>query len=131
MTTLTKLADIMRGVNGNISGLKAATERLSLSDKKALLEILSKDVEAAADVASAPKKRLAAVQAAAVSTDQRTKEAFTGAVKMLKRLGTEIDAICASGDVSSLSSKMEALRWDSVQRTQLQLYLGIIGAVAV
>ena len=45
---LTKFADSMRGVNTNISALQAATEGLSLSDKKALLEILSKDVEAAA-----------------------------------------------------------------------------------
>ena len=64
---LTKFADIMRGVNGNISGLKAATEGLSFSDKKALLEILSKDVEAAADVASGPKRRLENVKAAATS----------------------------------------------------------------
>ena len=117
MPTLTKFADSMRGVAGNISGPKAATEGLSLSDKKALLEILSKDVEAAADVASGPKRRLESVKAAAVSTDLRTKEAFQGAVKMLKRLGTEIDAICASGDISSLTLKMQELRWDSVQRT--------------
>jgi hypothetical protein len=127
MATLTKFADVMRGVNGNISGLKAATEGLSLSDKKALLEILSKDVEAAASVADGPRRRLESVKAAATSTNQRTKEAFTGAVKMLKRLGVEIDAIAASGDVSSLASKMKALKWASVERTQLKLYLSIIG----
>ena len=58
---MTKLADTMRGVNSNIDGLKAATADLSISDKKALLEILSKDVEAAASVADGPRRRLAAV----------------------------------------------------------------------
>ena len=88
-------------------------------------------MQAAAAVADGPKKRLASVQAAAVSTDLRKKEAFQGAVKMLRRLGTEIDSICASGDISALTSKMEELKWSAVQRTQLKLYLGIIGAVAV
>ena len=63
-------------------------------------------------VADGPKRRLENVKAAATATDLRTKEAFQGAVKMLKRLGTEIDSICASGDISSLTSKMQELKWE-------------------
>ena len=130
MATLTKIADTMRGVNSNIEGLRAATAGLSISDKKALLEILSKDVEAAADVASAPKKRLAAVSAAATSKDPRTAGAYKTAVTMLKRLGTALDSIAASGDISALEKKARELKWSPEHRTQLKLCLNIIGATS-
>lgn len=127
MPTLVKLADTMRGVNSKIADLKAVTSGLTLAEKRQLLESLSDDIQAAATDGS--KKRLTSVQAAATSTNPRTKEAFKTAVSMLKRLGLEIDAICASGDVSSLHSKMKELKWTPIQRTQLKLSLGIIGAV--
>jgi hypothetical protein len=128
MTIMTRIPFI-NGVNARIDALKAATSDLSLAEKRVLLEELTAQVEAAAAVVDGPKRRLESVKAAAVATDPRRKEAFSGAVKMLKRLGTEIDAICASGDTSSLDEKMRALKWDSVQRMQLKLYLNIIGAV--
>jgi hypothetical protein len=124
---LTKFADSMRGVNAKLGDLKAVASELTLAEKRQLLETLTADIQAAASVVDGPKRRLESVKAAATSTNQRTKEAFTGAVKMLKRLGVEIDAIAASGDVSSLASKMKALKWASVERTQLKLYLSIIG----
>ena len=43
---------------------------------------------------------------AAVATDQRTQGAFKTAVKMLKRLGCELDTICANGDTSELEKKV-------------------------
>ena len=91
MVTLTRFADVMNGINSNIAGMKAATEGLSLSDKKALLEILSKDVEVAASVVDAPKRRLAAVSAAATSKDKRTFVAYKAAVAGLESLGKKID----------------------------------------
>ena len=42
----------------------------------------------------------------AVATDQRTQGAFKTAVKMLKRLGCELDTICANGDTSELEKKV-------------------------
>ena len=127
MVTLTRFADTMRGVNSNIDGLRAATQGLSLSEKKALLEVLSADVQAAVD---GPKRRLESVKAAAVATDLRTQGAFKTAVKMLKRLGTELDVIAASGDISGLEKKTRELKWPPEQRTQLKLCLHIIGATS-
>jgi hypothetical protein len=77
---------------------------------------------------SAPKKRLAAVRAAAVSSNKRTSEAYKIAVAGLEKLGLEIDAICASGDASALDEKMKALRWSSNQRIGLKQALSICGA---
>lgn len=130
MTTLTKLADVMRGVNTNIAGLKAATEGLSLSEKRQLLEALTADIQAAASAVDAPKKRLAAGSAAATSTNPRTKEAFQIAVTGLKKLGLEIDAICASGDISMLDTKMKELGWDTTRRIMLKNSLSIVGAIS-
>ena len=96
--TTTKVFPQMRGVNSRLAELKAVTSELSLAEKRALLESLSEDVQAAA--VDDPKKRLAAVQAAAVSTSPRTKNAFKFAVTGLQKLGLAIDAICASGDIS-------------------------------
>jgi hypothetical protein len=128
MTTLTKFADNMRGVNSKLSDLKAVTADLSLAEKRALLESLTDDIQAAA--VDGPKKRLAAVSAAATSTNQRTKEAYKHAVKGLQRLGLAIDAICASGDVSQLDTKMKELKWNSEQRIGLKTALAIVGAIA-
>jgi hypothetical protein len=126
---LTKFADQMRGVNSKIADLKAATSDLTIAEKRQLLESLTSDIQAASGVVDGPKRRLAAVQAAATSTSPRTKEAFRVATSMLKRLGTEIDAIAASGDISPLEEKIKALKWSSLQRTELKLMLGIIGAI--
>jgi hypothetical protein len=126
--TMTKI-DRMSGTNAKLVELQATASKMTDAEKRVLHEILSADLQAAASVVDGPKRRLESVKAAAVATDPRRKEAFSGAVKMLKRLGTEIDAICASGDTSSLDEKMRALKWDSVQRMQLKLYLNIIGAV--
>jgi hypothetical protein len=123
---MTKINDI-RAINSLIAELQAVTANMTLAEKRVLLESLTSDIQAAASVVDAPKRRLESVKAAAVATDQRTKEAFRTAVSMLKRLGLEIDAICASGDISSLDEKMRALKWDSVRRIQLKNSLGIIG----
>jgi hypothetical protein len=76
--TLVKLASEMRGVNNKLAAIKASTSELSLTEKRALLEALSEDVQAAAT--DNPTKRLARVQAAAASSDPRTKSAFKNAV---------------------------------------------------
>ena len=127
--TMTKLASEMRGVS-NIDGLRAATAGLSLSEKKALHDVLSADIQAAADVASAPKRRLAAVSAAATSKDPRTAGAYKTAITMLKRLGAALDSIAASGDISALEKKARELKWSPEHRTQLKLCLNIIGATS-
>jgi hypothetical protein len=124
----TKMFSEMKGVNSKLSELKATTAELSLAEKRQLLESLSEDISAAA--VAGPKKRLAAVSAAAVSTNQRTKEAYKHAVKGLECLGLAIDAICASGDVSQLDTRMRELKWNSQQRIALKTALGIVGAIA-
>ena len=97
--TMTKIPE-MRGVNSKLADIKAATSELSLTEKKALLEELTAQVQAAA--VGGPQRRLAAVKAAATAKDARTKGAFETAVKMLKRLGSELDAVCASGNIDAL-----------------------------
>ena len=74
--TMTKFADRINGINSRIDALKATTSELTLAEKRQLLESLTADVQAAASAVDAPTKRLAAVSAAATSTNQRTKEAY-------------------------------------------------------
>ena len=127
MTTMTKIPS-MRGVNSRISDLKAATCDLTMAEKHQLLEILSKDVEAAASVADAPKRRLAAVSAAAASKDKRTSGAYKLAVASLGALGLKIDAIAASGDISHLDKLMKAQGWTSQRKIALKNAIDICGA---
>jgi hypothetical protein len=55
MAALTKFADSMRGVNTKLGEMTAAAAALSLKEKQALLEALSKDVQAAASAVDADK----------------------------------------------------------------------------
>jgi hypothetical protein len=125
--TMTRI-ESMRGINSKLSELKASTSELSLNEKRVLLESLTAEIQAAA--VGGPTKRLAAVSAAATSTNPRTQGAFKTAVRLLKRLGSELDAVCATGDISALDKKARELKWAPEQRTQLKLVLSIIGAIA-
>jgi hypothetical protein len=125
--TMTRIPE-MRGVNSRIADLKAVTSELSLSEKRALLEELTTQVQAAA--LNNPQRRLAAVKVAAVAKDARTKGAFETAIKLLKRLGSDLDKVCASGDFTELNKRALELKWPPENRTQLKLVLGIIGATA-
>ena len=128
MPTLTKFADSMKGVNTKLSEVTAVAAALSLKEKEVLLEALSKDVQAAASAVDAPKKRLAAVSAAAASTNQRKKEAYKVAVSGLQALGMKIDAIAASGDISQLDKLMKDRGWTTERKVRLKMSLGIVGA---
>jgi hypothetical protein len=121
--TLTKLAESIRGVNSKLAAVQATTAELTLGEKQALLESLSKEVHAAASAADAPRTRLAAVSAAAASTNQRTKEAFKIAVRGLEALGMKIDAVAASGDISALDAKMKEQRWSDQRKIMLKMSL--------
>ena len=123
--TMTKI-NSMRGVNSRLADIKAASAELSLGEKRALLESLSEDVQAA--TISNPKKRLESVKAAATAKDARTKGAFQTAVRLLKRLGSDLDAVCASGSIVNLDKRAVELKWPRENRTQLKLCLAIIGA---
>jgi hypothetical protein len=125
--TMTRIPE-MRGVNARFADLKAATAELTIAEKRVLLESLTEEIQAAA--IGGPKKRLAAVSAAATSTNPRVAGAFKTAVRMLKRLGSELDAVCASGDIGALEKKARELEWSPEHRTQLKLCLRIIGAIA-
>jgi hypothetical protein len=126
MPTLTKFADSMKGVNTKLSEVTAVASTLTLKKKEALLEALAGDIQAAAT--DSPTKRLAAVKAAAASTNPRTKVAFKNAVAGLQALGLKLDAICASGDISQLDKLMKEQRWSSERKIMLKSSLGIIGA---
>jgi hypothetical protein len=107
---------------------KPQTSELTLAEKRVLLEALENDISAATSAVDAPKKRLAAVSAAAKSTNQRTKEAYRIAVSGLQALGMKIDAIAASGDISQLDKLMKEQGWSTNRKIQLKLSLGIVGA---
>jgi hypothetical protein len=114
----------MRGVNTKLSEMTAASA-LSLKDKQALLEALAGDIQAAAT--DSPTKRLAAVQAAAVSTNPRTKGAFKVAVASLQALGLKLDSVAASGDLNALDKLMKEQRWGSERCIALKTALHAIG----
>ena len=126
MPTLTKVADTMRGVNNKLNEMTAAASALSLNEKQQLLEALAKDVQAAAT--DSPTKRLASVQAAAVSANRRTSGAYEVAVAGLQALGPKLDAICASGNISELDKLMKAHAWPAQRQIALKNSLDIIGA---
>jgi hypothetical protein len=95
----------MRGVNSRLAEVKAVAANMTLTEKRALLDALSEDIQAAA--VDSPKKRLAAVSPAAASTNKRVSEAYQLAVKGLGALGLKIDSIAASGDISQLEKLMK------------------------
>jgi hypothetical protein len=128
MPTLTKFADTMRGINSKFSDIKAVASQLSLAEKRALLESLTEEIQASA--VDGPKKRLASVQAAAVATNPRTKEAFKVAISGLAKLGYAIDHVCASGNVAELDAKMKEFKWQPERRIRLKHSLAVIGAIA-
>ena len=116
----------MRGVNTKLAELTAAAAALSLKEKETLLEALAGDIQAAAT--DSPTKRLARVQAAAASTNPRTKGAFKNAVAGLQALGLKLDAVCASGDIGTLDKRMKELGWKSDRAIGLKHALHVIGA---
>jgi hypothetical protein len=93
--TMTKIADTMRGVNSRIAELKAATSELTVAEKRALLESLTAEVQAASAGVDGPKRRLANIKAAAAATDPYKKKAFASAVSGLRRLGIKLEQIAA------------------------------------
>jgi hypothetical protein len=129
MSTMHKI-DFVRGINARISEIQATTENLTLAEKKTLLESLSKDIQAAAQKADGPKRRLDSVKAASVSRDPRTANAYKRVTASLEALGYSIDSIAASGSLSAdLERKMSNHRWDMGRKIALKLNLGIVGAI--
>jgi hypothetical protein len=128
MATLTKIPYI-NGVNAKLAEIKAATDALSLAEKQALLESLSKDVSAAAAKADAPKRRLDAIKAAAVSSNKRTSGAYKAATSGLEKLGYSLDQIAASGSIADVEAKMRERRWTVIQQIGLKNALSICGAL--
>ena len=130
MTTMTNI-HTLRGVStSKIAEPQATTANLSLAEKRALLGLTS-DIQAAASAVDAPKKRLAAVSAAATSKNQRVSESYKAAVKGLVSLGMTIDAIAASGDIAALDTRDdEKLKWTPARRIMLKSNsLSIVGAI--
>jgi hypothetical protein len=126
MTTMTKFADTLRGVNAKLGEVTAVAAALSLKEKQALLESLASDIQAAAT--DNPTKRLAAVQAAAASPNKRVVEAYKTATHSLAALGMKIDAIAASGDIGELDKRMKDADWKPERRIMLKHALAIVGA---
>jgi hypothetical protein len=75
----------------------------------------------------AAKGRLAKVQAAA--KDPIKQQAFTNAVRGLRRLGFEIEQIAASGNVAELDRVMADKKWTTTERISLKHSLAIVGAI--
>jgi hypothetical protein len=126
--TMTKI-DHIRGVNARLAELHATTANLSLSEKQSLIESLSKDVQAAAQKADGPKRRLDAIKAAAVSSDKRTSGAYKSATSGLEKLGYSLDQIAAAGSIAEVEAKMRERKWTVTQQIGLKLALGIVGAI--
>jgi hypothetical protein len=112
------------------SDIKAVTSELTIAEKQQLLESLTKDVQAAAAKEDGPKRRLAAIKAAAASTDPRMKDAYATATRGLERLGFSLDAIAASGSFADIETKMRGHKWDALRRTGLKTALARIGCIA-
>jgi hypothetical protein len=140
MPTLTKI-DHMRGVKSaellpvlSIGAKSSVTSELTLEEARALRDSLDKQIEkieaATQKQADSPQKRLANVQAAASSKDPKKLQAFTLAVNSLRKLGFEIDAICASGSTKELEDQMKKYSWDTTRRMVLKSQLAQIGAIA-
>ena len=127
--TLTKFADRINGINSRIDALKASTTDLTLAEKRILLEALENGISAATSAADAPKKRLAAVSAAAASKDKRTSAAYKNAVAGLAALGKKIDQIAAAGDVRELDRLMKESAWSADRKVMLKNALNIVGAI--
>jgi hypothetical protein len=127
--TMTKFVDSIRGVNAKLAELQATTANLSLAEKQALLESLSKDVQAAAAKADGPKRRLDAIKAAAVSSNKRTSGAYKAATSGLEKLGYSLDQIAASGSTADVEAAMRQRKWTTNQQIGLKLALGIVGAI--
>ena len=103
---------------------------LSIDEKRKLLTTWSKEVEAAASAVDAPKKRLAAIQAASVSTNARMKDAYVTASKGLAKLGYALDAVAGTGSIADVEAKMREHKWTSIQQIGLKTALARIGAIS-
>jgi hypothetical protein len=75
----------------------------------------------------AAKGRLAKVQAAA--KDPIKKVAYDNAIRGLRRLGMEIDAVAASGNVADIDEAMTEKKWTNTERISLKHSLAIVGAI--
>jgi hypothetical protein len=130
MSSLIKFSDRISGVNAKLSELQATTANLSLAEKQTLLASLEKDVQAAVAKEDAPKQRLAAIQAAAASTNARMKDAYVTASKGLAKLGYALDSIAASGSIADVKAKMREHKWTDNQKIGLKAALARIGAIS-
>jgi hypothetical protein len=126
MTTMTRIPS-MGGVNAKLAELKATTDKMTLDERKALLESLTESIRVDAAAVDAPKRRLAKVQAAA--TDPKKTQQFKDAVIGLRRLGMEIEQIAASGSIADLDHAMAERKWTPLQRFALKGNLAAVGAI--
>ena len=109
---------------------KRLPPNLSLAEKKVLLASLERDVSAAVAKEDAPKQRLDAIKAAAISTNARMKDAYLTASRGLQALGFAVDAIASSGSIADVEEKMREHKWTTVQQIGLKTALARIGAIS-
>ena len=120
----------MRGVAATrIADIKAVTSELTITEKRALLESLTSEIQAATAAVDAPKRRLAAVQAASTATDPRTKAAFKVCSHGLGKTRRMRLSVRVSGNVAELDKKMKEFKWHPEQRIRLKHSLAVIGAL--
>jgi len=79
--------------------------------------------------ATGAQRRLASVHAAAKSEDRRTKDAYKNAVRLLQRLGVEIEQVSASGSTAEIDRLMAEHKWTPTQRFALKGALAAVGAI--
>jgi hypothetical protein len=125
---MTRIEKII-AVNSNLSAARDIAEKMTDDERKTFAVFLGE--MAAAKQVSSPQGRLASVTAAAKSEDRRVSQAYVAALNSLRRLGFELDQICASGATRELDEAMKKARWSSEQRIDLKLNLTKIGAIAV
>jgi hypothetical protein len=126
--TMTRI-DRTVAVNNNLSAARDIAEKMTDDERQVFATYLGQ--LSAAKQVSSPQGRLDSVKAAAKSEDRRVSQAYVNAVNGLRRLGFELDQICASGATRDLDAAMKKARWSSEQRIDLKLNLTKIGAIAV
>jgi hypothetical protein len=106
--------------------LAAAIDMLSAADRQKLIDKINatkiNDLKAAAD-----KARFDRLNAAA--TDPKFAVAFRTAMRQLARLGLELEAVAAAGDVKALNKAMDDNKWSSEERMQLKTVLANVGVI--
>lgn len=104
-----------------------AIQNLNAADRALLLTRLQ-DVGASEMKASGEKFRLASIRAAA--NDPARAVAFKSSMRGLRRLGLDLDRLCAAADpLTELNSALDKAKWSFTERVELKTSLAGIGAI--